>query len=103
MNEELSCHREGVEEDSAGAGSLERSERSERSGSEPAPASQSPEGGPPAENRTEGMGAAEMPELTKRTILMLKTAHPEWGCQRISDMLVRGPALPASRRRWYWR
>jgi transposase InsO family protein len=27
---------------------------------------------------------------------MLKTAHPEWGCQRISDMLLRGPALPAS-------
>ena len=22
--------------------------------------------------------------------------HPEWGCQRISDMLLRGPALPAS-------
>jgi len=39
---------------------------------------------------------SRMPELTKRTILMLKTAHPEWGCQRISDMLVRGPALPAS-------
>ena len=37
-----------------------------------------------------------LPELTKRTILMLKQAHPEWGCQRISDMLVRGPALPAS-------
>ena len=27
---------------------------------------------------------------------MLKQAHPDWGCQRISDMLVRGPALPAS-------
>jgi len=27
---------------------------------------------------------------------MLKQANPEWGCQRISDMLVRGPALPAS-------
>ena len=27
---------------------------------------------------------------------MLKQAHPEWGCERISDMLVRGPALPAS-------
>jgi transposase InsO family protein len=35
-------------------------------------------------------------ELTKRTILMLKQANPEWGCQRISDMLLRGPALPAS-------
>lgn len=39
---------------------------------------------------------SRLPDLTKRTILMLKTAHPEWGCQRISDMLARGPALPAS-------
>jgi transposase InsO family protein len=36
-----------------------------------------------------------LPELTRRTILMLKTSHPEWGCQRISDMLARGPGLPA--------
>ena len=27
---------------------------------------------------------------------MLKECHPEWGCQRISDSLLRGPALPAS-------
>ena len=27
---------------------------------------------------------------------MLKEANPTWGCQRISDMLLRGPALPAS-------
>ena len=39
---------------------------------------------------------SRLPELTKRTILMLKQAHADWGCQRISDMLVRGPALPAS-------
>jgi transposase InsO family protein len=39
---------------------------------------------------------SRVPELTKRTILMLKQANPEWGCQRISDMLLRGPALPAS-------
>ena len=39
---------------------------------------------------------SRLPDLTKRTILMLKQANPEWGCQRISDMLVRGPALPAS-------
>jgi transposase InsO family protein len=38
---------------------------------------------------------SRLPELTKRTILMLKESHPEWGCQRISDMLARGPALPA--------
>lgn len=39
---------------------------------------------------------SRLPEVTKRTILMLKQAHPEWGCQRISDLLLRGPALPAS-------
>ena len=35
-------------------------------------------------------------EITKRAIVMMKEANPEWGCQRISDMLVRGPALSAS-------
>jgi len=39
---------------------------------------------------------SRLPDLTRRTILMLKQANPEWGCQRISDMLLRGPALPAS-------
>ena len=39
---------------------------------------------------------SRLPEVTKRTIFMLKEAHPDWGCQRISDMLQRGPALPAS-------
>jgi transposase InsO family protein len=39
---------------------------------------------------------SRVPEVTKRAILMLKEANPDWGCQRISDMLVRGPALPAS-------
>jgi transposase InsO family protein len=43
-----------------------------------------------------GPKGSRLPELTKRTILMLKEANPEWGCQRISDMLGRGPALPAS-------
>src|SRR5262249_2679228 len=41
-------------------------------------------------------GAGGPPERTRRTILMLKQAHPDWGCQRISDALLRGPALPAS-------
>lgn len=41
-------------------------------------------------------GGSRAPELTKRTIVMLKRAHPEWGCQRISDVLYRGPGLPAS-------
>jgi transposase InsO family protein len=46
-----------------------------------------PRGAPPG---------SRLPELTKRTILLLKQAHPEWGCERISDLLFRGPALPAS-------
>jgi len=45
-----------------------------------------PRGGP------RGMRLAD---LTQRTILMLKETNPSWGCQRISDMLLRGPALPA--------
>ena len=43
-----------------------------------------------------GPRGSRLPDLTKRTILMLKQANPDWGCQRISDMLLRGPALPAS-------
>jgi transposase InsO family protein len=39
---------------------------------------------------------SKLPELTKRTILMLKQANPEFGCERISALLARGPALPAS-------
>jgi transposase InsO family protein len=46
-----------------------------------------PRGAPPG---------SRLPELTQRTIVMLKQAHPDWGCQKISDMLLRGPALPAS-------
>jgi len=38
-----------------------------------------------------------IPEVTKRSIVMLKEANPDWGAQRISDMLARGPALAASR------
>jgi transposase InsO family protein len=43
-----------------------------------------------------GPRGSQLPDLTKRTIVLLKETHPSWGCQRISDMLVRGPALPAS-------
>ena len=39
---------------------------------------------------------SKLPDLTKRAILMMKEANPDWGSQRISDMLLRGPALPAS-------
>src|SRR5208283_2346181 len=41
-----------------------------------------------------GARGSKLSDLTQRTILMLKQANPDWGCQRISDMLVRGPALP---------
>ncbi len=39
---------------------------------------------------------SRLPDLTRRTIVMLKEANPQYGCQRISDLLARGPALPAS-------
>jgi transposase InsO family protein len=41
-------------------------------------------------------GGSRLPEVTRRTLLMLKQAHPDWGCQRLSDALLRGPALSAS-------
>jgi len=43
-----------------------------------------------------GPDGSRLPEVTKRTILLLKQSHPDWGCQKISDLLLRGPALPAS-------
>ena len=43
-----------------------------------------------------GPKGSKMPEATKRAILMIKDGHPEYGCERISDLLARGPALPAS-------
>ncbi|HOX58065.1 MAG TPA: DDE-type integrase/transposase/recombinase [Verrucomicrobiota bacterium] len=46
--------------------------------------------------RGRGKAGSRLPEVTRRSILMLKQEHPEYGCQRISDMLARGPALPAS-------
>ena len=39
---------------------------------------------------------SKLPEVTKRTVVMLKELHPDWGCQRLSDELMRGPALAAS-------
>lgn len=35
-------------------------------------------------------------EATKRAILMVKQAHPEWGCERIHDMLLRSEGFAAS-------
>jgi transposase InsO family protein len=48
-------------------------------------------------DRPKGPGkGSKLPEITRRTILMLKEGNPQWGCERISAMLLRGPALPAS-------
>jgi transposase InsO family protein len=38
---------------------------------------------------------SRLPEVTRRAILMMKEAHPDWGVERISALLLRGPALPA--------
>jgi transposase InsO family protein len=42
-----------------------------------------------------GPQGSRVPEVTRRAILMLKQTNPEYGCQRISDLLARGPALAA--------
>jgi transposase InsO family protein len=38
---------------------------------------------------------SRLSDVTRRAIVMLKEAHPDWGCTRISDALERGPALSA--------
>jgi transposase len=43
-----------------------------------------------------GPAGSRLPEVTRRAILMLKEDNPDWGCERISAMLQRGPGLPAS-------
>jgi transposase InsO family protein len=39
---------------------------------------------------------SRLPEPTKRAILLLKRAHPDWGRQRIHDEMVRAEGLEAS-------
>lgn len=39
---------------------------------------------------------SRLPEPTQRAILMLKQAHPEWGCERIREVLLRGEGFSAS-------
>ena len=39
---------------------------------------------------------SRLPEVTRRAIIMIRESHPEYGCERISDMLGRGPGLGAS-------
>lgn len=43
-----------------------------------------------------GPRGSRLPEVTKRAALMLKESNPEYGCQKISDLLKRGPGLGAS-------
>jgi DNA-binding NtrC family response regulator/transposase InsO family protein len=43
-----------------------------------------------------GPKGSRLLEVTKRTILMIKRSNPDYGCERISAMLTRGPALQAS-------
>jgi transposase InsO family protein len=43
-----------------------------------------------------GPKGSRLPEPTKRAILMLKEAHPEWGCERIHDVLMRSEGCKAS-------
>jgi len=43
-----------------------------------------------------GPRGSRLPDLSKRAILMMKKQHPDWGVDRISDMLVRTQALAAS-------
>lgn len=43
-----------------------------------------------------GPKGSRLAEATKRAIVMMKRAHPEWGCERIHDMLVRTEGYQAS-------
>jgi transposase InsO family protein len=43
-----------------------------------------------------GPKGSRLSDVTKRAVLMMKEQHPEWGCERISALLARGPALAAS-------
>lgn len=46
--------------------------------------------------KARGATGSRLTDLTQRTVLMLKKSHPDWGVQRISDELARGPGLAAS-------
>jgi len=43
-----------------------------------------------------GLRGSQLPEPTRRAILMMKAAHPDWGQDRIHDMLIRTEGLEAS-------
>lgn len=41
-------------------------------------------------------GGSRLPEATQRAILLMKAQHPEWGCERIRDLLMRCEGYGAS-------
>jgi len=43
-----------------------------------------------------GQKGSRLPEPTRRAILMMKDAHPDWGQDRIHDMMLRAEGLSAS-------
>ena len=43
-----------------------------------------------------GTSGSRLPEPTRRSILMMKDAHPDWGQDRLHDMLLRTDGLSAS-------
>ncbi len=45
-----------------------------------------------------GLRGSQLPEPTRRAILMMKQAHPDWGQDRLHDMLLRSEGLEASGR-----
>jgi transposase InsO family protein len=49
-----------------------------------------------ADQRRGAPTGSRLPEATQRAILMLKAAHPEWGCERIREVLLRGEGYSAS-------
>jgi transposase len=42
------------------------------------------------DERRGGPTGSRLAEPTQRAILLLKHAHPEWGCERIRGVLLRG-------------
>jgi transposase InsO family protein len=55
-------------------------------------------GGPAAlqDARRGAPQGSRLPEATQRAIVMLKAAHPEWGGERIREVLLRGEGYSAS-------
>ena len=46
--------------------------------------------------RGQGKGSSRLPEPTQRAILMLKRSHPDWGTDRLHDVLLRSQGYAAS-------